>query len=329
MDGLDLECRDVVKTFGDFTAVDRVSLRIPKGSFFSILGPSGCGKTTLLRMIAGFGEPTVGRHPHQGKVRPRHAAEPAPGQHGVPAPGVVPDDVGRRQYRLWPAPSRGCARGNPPARRRGAGPRGLPDAGPKRIHQLSGGQKQRVAIARCMVLDPAVLLLDEPLGALDLKLREHMKVELKQLQHQFGTTFVYITHDQSEALVMSDRVAVMNAGRFEQVGTPQELYYRPIPPSLPASSATAIAGGGGSPHSNASVIEVTRGRTEAHRGEFAERRACRRAARSRFSSGPESIALQADGDAATPVASCGQLLAGAARKLSLQRRQQPRAGAGQ
>jgi spermidine/putrescine transport system ATP-binding protein len=104
---------------------------------------------------------------------------------------------------------------------------GLPDAGPKRIDQLSGGQKQRVAIARCIVLDPAVLLLDEPLGALDLKLREHMKLELKQLQHQFGTTFVYITHDQSEALVMSDKVAVMQGGRFEQIASPQDLYYRP------------------------------------------------------------------------------------------------------
>src|SRR5262249_37979500 len=104
---------------------------------------------------------------------------------------------------------------------------GLPDAAAKRIDQLSGGQKQRIAIARCMVLEPTVLLLDEPLGALDLKLREHMKIELKQLQSQFGTTFVYITHDQSEALVMSDQVAVMNAGRFEQVGAPQELYYGP------------------------------------------------------------------------------------------------------
>jgi len=104
---------------------------------------------------------------------------------------------------------------------------GLPGAGSKRISQISGGQKQRVAIARCLVLDPDVLLLDEPLGALDLKLREHMKVELKKLQHEFDTTFVYITHDQSEALVMSDRVAVMNAGRFEQVGPAQELYYRP------------------------------------------------------------------------------------------------------
>ena len=107
---------------------------------------------------------------------------------------------------------------------------GLPGAQDKRVDQLSGGQKQRVAIARSLVLEPTLLLLDEPLGALDLKLREHMKIELKQLQADFGTTFVYITHDQSEALVLSDRVAVMNAGRFEQVGTPQELYYQPRTP---------------------------------------------------------------------------------------------------
>src|SRR5258705_5143106 len=106
----------------------------------------------------------------------------------------------------------------------------LPGAQPKRIDQLSGGQKQRVAIARSLVLEPTLLLLDEPLGALDLKLREHMKIELKQLQADFGTTFVYITHDQSEALVLSDHVAVMNAGHFEQVGTPQELYYQPRTP---------------------------------------------------------------------------------------------------
>jgi spermidine/putrescine transport system ATP-binding protein len=107
---------------------------------------------------------------------------------------------------------------------------GLPGAQAKRVDQLSGGQKQRVAIARSLVLEPTLLLLDEPLGALDLKLREHMKIELKQLQADFGTTFVYITHDQSEALVLSDHVAVMNAGHFEQVGTPQELYYHPATP---------------------------------------------------------------------------------------------------
>ena len=119
---------------------------------------------------------------------------------------------------------------------------GLPGAQDKRIDQLSGGQKQRVAIARSLVLEPTLLLLDEPLGALDLKLREHMKIELKQLQADFGTTFVYITHDQSEALVLSDHVAVMNAGRFEQVGTPQELYYRAARRrSSPASSAPTTA----------------------------------------------------------------------------------------
>jgi spermidine/putrescine transport system ATP-binding protein len=107
---------------------------------------------------------------------------------------------------------------------------GLPGVQDKRIDQLSGGQKQRVAIARSLVLEPTLLLLDEPLGALDLKLREHMKIELKELQAEFGTTFVYITHDQSEALVLSDHVAVMNAGRFEQVGTPQDLYYHPQTP---------------------------------------------------------------------------------------------------
>src|SRR5204863_1282268 len=106
----------------------------------------------------------------------------------------------------------------------------LPGAQAKRVDQLSGGQKQRVAIARSLVLEPTLLLLDEPLGALDLKLREHMKIELKQLQAEFGTTFVYITHDQSEALVLSDHVAVMSAGRFEQVGTPQSLYYEPRTP---------------------------------------------------------------------------------------------------
>ncbi len=223
----DLECRDVVKTFGGFTAVDRVSLQIPPGTFFSILGPSGCGKTTLLRMIAGFGAPTSGDILIKGDsvvhTPPNRRPVNMVFQHLALFPMMtVAENIayGLRRRRV-PKDEIGRRVGDVLARI------GLPDAGPRRIDQLSGGQKQRIAIARCMVLDPTVLLLDEPLGALDLKLREHMKVELKQLQSQFGTTFVYITHDQSEALVMSDQVAVMNAGRFEQVGAPQELYYNP------------------------------------------------------------------------------------------------------
>ncbi len=223
----DLEVESVVKKFAAFTAVDEVSFTVPKGSFFSILGPSGCGKTTLMRMIAGFLEPTSGDL----KIKGRSML-------GVP-PNRRPVNMVFQHLALFPMMSvaENVAYG---LRRRGAGRAeieekvaamlarvGLPDAGEKRIDQLSGGQKQRIAIARCLVLEPDLLLLDEPLGALDLKLREQMKVELKQLQADVGTTFVYITHDQSEALVMSDQVAVMNAGRFEQVGGPQALYYRP------------------------------------------------------------------------------------------------------
>lgn len=206
----DLECAALAKSFGGFTAVDRISLEVPQGTFFSILGPSGCGKTTLMRMIAGFEQPT------SGDIRINGASILAT------PPNMRPVNMVFQHLALFPMMSvaenigyglrcRGIAREDIAKRVDEVLARiGLPNAGPKRISQLSGGQKQRVAIARCMVLDPAVLLLDEPLGALDLKLREHMKIELKQLQHQFGTTFLYITHDQSEALVMSDRMAVMN-----------------------------------------------------------------------------------------------------------------------
>ncbi|GAB4357788.1 MAG: ABC transporter ATP-binding protein [Gammaproteobacteria bacterium] len=226
-DNIVLECREVTRRFGAFVAVDRVSLAIEKGSFFSILGPSGCGKTTLLRMLAGFDEPQSGEIYIQG--------EP---MRGVP-PNRRPVNMVFQHLALFPMMTvaenvayglkrRGVARAEIGRRVEEALARvNLPESGGKRISQLSGGQKQRVAIARALVLEPTVLLLDEPLGALDLKLREHMKVELKQLQQQIGTTFIYITHDQSEALVMSDQVAVMNRGRFEQVGTPQELYFEP------------------------------------------------------------------------------------------------------
>ncbi|RCK43029.1 ABC transporter ATP-binding protein [Thalassospira profundimaris] len=226
-DQFDLECRNVVKTFDDFTAVNDISLAIPKGSFFSILGPSGCGKTTLLRMLAGFQAPTSGDILIKGAsvlgVPPNRRPVNMVFQHLALFPMMnVAENVAYGLKRRGVDKATITQKVNETLARVG-----LPDAGPKQISQLSGGQKQRIAIARCLVLDPAVLLLDEPLGALDLKLREHMKVELKQLQHEIGTTFVYITHDQSEALVMSDQVAVMNAGRFEQVGAPQDLYYNP------------------------------------------------------------------------------------------------------
>ncbi|MFQ5971053.1 MAG: ABC transporter ATP-binding protein [Alphaproteobacteria bacterium] len=223
----DLDVRGVVKRFGDFTAVNEVSFTVSPGSFFSILGPSGCGKTTLMRMIAGFTRPEAGDILIKGES-----------MRGVP-PNRLPANMVFQHLALFPMMTVAQNIGYGLRRRRlpkreihGRVEQilervGLAGEGDKDIDQLSGGQKQRVAIARCLILEPALLLLDEPLGALDLKLREQMKVELKQLQAKLGTTFVYITHDQSEALVMSDHVAVMNRGRFEQVGTPQELYYRP------------------------------------------------------------------------------------------------------
>ena len=230
----DLEVSQVVKRFVDHVAVDALSFNVARGSFFSILGPSGCGKTTLLRMIAGFIAPDAGEIAIGG----RNMA-------GV-APNRRPVNMVFQQLALFPMMSvgenvafglarRGVARAE---RTRKADEMlervGLGGASSKRVDELSGGQRQRVAIARSLVLEPTLLLLDEPLGALDLKLREHMKIELKQLQSAFGTTFVYITHDQSEALVLSDHVGVMNRGRFEQLGTPQELYYAPATPFVAA-----------------------------------------------------------------------------------------------
>jgi len=226
----DLSVRQVTKLFGDFTAVDDVSFEVPQGQFFSILGPSGCGKTTLLRMIAGFTEPTRGtiaiRGTDMAGVAPNRRPVNLIFQHLALFPMMtVAQNIAfglQRRKEERDAIRRKVARILERV--------DLPGFEDKAIDQLSGGQKQRVAIARCLVLEPAVLLLDEPLGALDLKLREQMKVELKKLQAQVGTTFVYITHDQSEALVMSDHVAVMNKGRFEQVDTPQNLYHHPHTP---------------------------------------------------------------------------------------------------
>ncbi len=230
----DLEARAVGKRFAGHVAVDALSFSVARGSFFSILGPSGCGKTTLLRMIAGFIAPDSGTIVIGGRSMA-----------GV-APNRRPVNMVFQQLALFPMMSvgenvafglarRGVARAERNRKATAMLERvGLGGAGGKRVDELSGGQRQRVAIARSLVLEPTLLLLDEPLGALDLKLREHMKIELKQLQHAFGTTFVYITHDQSEALVLSDHVGVMNRGRFEQLGTPQELYYSPATPFVAA-----------------------------------------------------------------------------------------------
>nr|MDA3857518.1 ABC transporter ATP-binding protein [Roseovarius sp.] len=223
----DLECSALTKRFDQSLAVDDVSFSVPPGSFFSILGPSGCGKTTIMRMIAGFLPPTSGDIRIKGKsvldVPPNKRPVNMVFQHLALFPMMnIADNIGyglRRKGMSKPEITRKVGEVLDRI--------GLPDIATRKVDELSGGQKQRVAIARCMVLEPDVLLLDEPLGALDLKLREHMKIELKALQAAFDTTFVYITHDQSEALVMSDQIAVMNAGRFEQIGTAQELYYRP------------------------------------------------------------------------------------------------------
>ncbi len=222
-----LDIQNLKKCFGRFTAVDTLNFQVEDGSFFSILGPSGCGKTTLLRMIAGFQKPTEGKILIRGKdmsnVPPNRRPVNLVFQNlalfpmmniyeniafGLKRQGVRSAEVARRVDALLERVH-------------------LSGFGKKDVSQLSGGQKQRVAIARSLVLEPSLLLLDEPLGALDLKLREQMKIELKKLQADVGTTFMYITHDQSEALVMSDKVAVMNGGRFEQIDTPRNLYSNP------------------------------------------------------------------------------------------------------
>lgn len=224
---IDVELTNITKKFGDLVAVNDVSFQVPRGSFFSILGPSGCGKTTTLKMISGFEEPNEGDVYIGGErvngVPPNHRRVNMVFQQLALFPLMtVSSNVG---FGLKMA-------GVPKKERQDRVERmlkkvGLPGFGDRKPDQLSGGQQQRVAIARCLVLDPTVLLLDEPLGALDLKLREQMKIQLKHLQNEVGTTFIYITHDQSEALVMSDRVAVMDHGRLLQVGAPDDLYSNP------------------------------------------------------------------------------------------------------
>ncbi|HEV8249034.1 MAG TPA: ABC transporter ATP-binding protein [Gaiellaceae bacterium] len=217
----------VTKRFDDVVAVDDLTFEVERGSFFALLGPSGCGKTTTLRMIGGFEEPTSGRI-HLGDADVT----------GLP-PYKRDVNTVFQSYALFPHLSifENVAFG---LRRRGVrgsavGGRvaemlrivGLEGLGGRKPRQLSGGQQQRVALARALVNSPRVLLLDEPLGALDLKLRKQMQLELKAIQHDIGVTFIHVTHDQEEAMTMADRIAVMNNGRIEQLGTPLELYERP------------------------------------------------------------------------------------------------------
>jgi spermidine/putrescine transport system ATP-binding protein len=226
----DVRLEGVTKRFDDVTAVDDLSLEIEQGSFFALLGPSGCGKTTTLRMIGGFEEPTsgtiflgdrdvVGRPPYRRDV-----------------------NTVFQSYALFPHLSifENVAFG---LRRKGADRKNLRGRVMEMLHlvelegmerrkprQLSGGQQQRVALARALVCSPRVLLLDEPLGALDLKLRKQMQLFLKRIQHDIGITFIHVTHDQEEAMTMADGIAVMNKGRIEQLGSPDELYERPETP---------------------------------------------------------------------------------------------------
>jgi spermidine/putrescine transport system ATP-binding protein len=223
----DIQLIELSKRFADLAAVDGIDLHIVGGEFFSLLGPSGCGKTTTLRMIAGFEQPSEGRILLDGV----DVAYTPPHKRNV--------NTVFQNYALFPHlnvfdnVAFGLRRGKCPKdeMRRRVGEAlelvRLTGFERRKSSQLSGGQQQRVALARALVLNPAVLLLDEPLGALDAKLRKALQIELKTLQQEVGITFLYVTHDQEEALTMSDRLAVMNGGRIEQIGAPQEVYEDP------------------------------------------------------------------------------------------------------
>ena len=223
-----IELENVCCDFGSFRAVDNANVAIKPGEFFSFLGPSGCGKTTILRMISGFIDPTHGSIRIGGKdmkgQRPNQRPTALIFQNLALFP-LMP---------IWENISFGLeVRGADKATRRAKAEEllnlvDLPGAADKMVSQLSGGQKQRVAIARALAVEPQVMLLDEPLSALDLKLRQHMRAELRAIQKRTGVTFIYITHDQGEALAMSDRVGVMSQGRIQQIADPREIYNNPV-----------------------------------------------------------------------------------------------------
>jgi spermidine/putrescine transport system ATP-binding protein len=227
MTGGEVRLVGLEKRFGAVTAVDGIDLEVAGGEFFSLLGPSGCGKTTTLRLIAGFERPDGGRilldgvdmaqtPPHRRKVNTvfqSYALFPHLNVFDNVAFGLRFKDVSKRDAETMVGEVLSRVR--------------LEGMAKRRPSQLSGGQQQRVALARALILNPAVLLLDEPLGALDAKLRKALQIELKGLQEAIGITFIYVTHDQEEALTMSDRMAVMSSGRIEQLGTPEQVYDEP------------------------------------------------------------------------------------------------------
>ena len=223
----DIHLENVTKRFGETTAVDNLTLSIPRGAFYALLGPSGCGKTTTLRMVGGFEDPTNGRvflggddvtqlPPYKRDVNTvfqsyalfPHLTVADNVAFGLKRKKIPKSDIKDRVKHYLDLVQ-------------------LPGYDERRPGQLSGGQQQRVALARALVNEPAVLLLDEPLGALDLKLRKQMQLELMRIQREVGVTFIYVTHDQEEALVMSDRIAVMSQGKVEQIGFPEDIYERP------------------------------------------------------------------------------------------------------
>ncbi|MBB4063961.1 ABC transporter ATP-binding protein [Gellertiella hungarica] len=222
-----VELENVCADFGSFRAVDNVSVTINAGEFFSFLGPSGCGKTTILRMVSGFISPS------QGVIRigGEDMRNSRPNQR--PTALIFQNLALFPLMPIWENIAFGLeVRGVDKKKRRERAEEllrlvDLPDAADKAVSQLSGGQKQRVAIARALAVEPAVMLLDEPLSALDLKLRQHMRAELRAIQKRTNVTFIYITHDQGEALAMSDKVAVMSHGKLQQVASPREIYDRP------------------------------------------------------------------------------------------------------